>query len=43
MDKNLKKQQEVYDKSWHSSLKSGKEEHGNLKTNLYVIAEKIRQ
>jgi ubiquinone/menaquinone biosynthesis C-methylase UbiE len=39
MDKNLKKQQEVYDKTWRSSLKSGKEEHGNLQTNLDFLAE----
>ncbi len=39
MDKNLKKQHEVYDKSWRSSLKSGKEERGNLQTNLDFLAE----
>lgn len=39
MDKNLKKQQEVYDKAWRSSLKSGKEEHGNLQTNLDFLTE----
>ena len=39
MDKDLKKQQEIYDKSWISSLKSGKEEHGNLQTNLDFLEE----
>ena len=37
MDKNLKKQQEIYNKSWRSSLKSGKEERGNLQTNLEFL------
>jgi len=39
MDKNLKKQQEVYDKSWRSGLKSGREEYGNLQTNLEFLAQ----
>ena len=39
MDKNLKKQQEIYNKSWRSSLKSGKEERGNLQTNLEFLEE----
>ncbi|MHC4693825.1 MAG: class I SAM-dependent methyltransferase [Planctomycetota bacterium] len=39
MDKDLKKQQEIYDKTWISSLKSGKEEHGNLQTNLDFLVE----
>ena len=38
MDKQLKKQQEIYDRSWHSGLKAGKEEYGNLQTNLEFIA-----
>jgi len=38
MDKNLKKQQEIYDRSWRSGLKAGKEEYGNLQTNLEFIA-----
>lgn len=39
MDKQLKKQQEIYDRSWRSSLKSGKEERGNLQTNLEFLAQ----
>ena len=38
MDKQLKKQQEIYDRSWRSGLKAGKEEYGNLQTNLEFIA-----
>ena len=39
MDKQLKKQQEIYDRSWRSSLKSGKEERGNLQTNLEFLSQ----
>lgn len=39
MDKNLKKQQEIYDRSWRSGLKAGKEARGNLQTNLEFLAE----
>lgn len=39
MDKNLKNQQEIYDRSWRSGLKAGKEAHGNLQTNLEFLAE----
>jgi len=39
MDKNLKNQQEIYDRSWRSGLKAGKEAYGNLQTNLEFLAE----
>jgi len=39
MDKQLIKQQEIYDRSWRSSLKSGKEERGNLQTNLEFLTQ----
>ena len=37
MDNNLKKQQEIYDRSWRSGLKAGKEARGNLQTNLEFL------
>ena len=39
MDKDLKKQQELYDQTWREGLEAGKEERGNLKTNLGFLAE----
>jgi len=41
MDDDLKKQQELYDKGWRKELQAGKEQCGNLQTNLYVIARKM--
>jgi 2-polyprenyl-3-methyl-5-hydroxy-6-metoxy-1,4-benzoquinol methylase len=34
MDEELKKQQEFYDRGWLSELEAGKEQRGNLRTNL---------
>ena len=34
MDEELKKQQEFYDRGWRSELEAGKEQRGNLQTNL---------
>ncbi|UCE49700.1 MAG: class I SAM-dependent methyltransferase [Phycisphaerales bacterium] len=44
MDENLRKQQELYDKGWRSELEIGKEERGNLQTNLEFLeqAEQLR-
>ena len=39
MDENLKKQQELYDRGWRKELKAGKEERGNLQTNLEFLAQ----
>jgi ubiquinone/menaquinone biosynthesis C-methylase UbiE len=39
MDENLKKQQELYDRGWRKELQAGKEERGNLKTNLEFLAK----
>ncbi|MCH7557347.1 MAG: class I SAM-dependent methyltransferase [Planctomycetes bacterium] len=39
MDENLKKQQELYDKGWRKELAAGKEQRGNLQTNLEFLAE----
>lgn len=39
MDENLKKQQELYDQTWQKGLQIGKEERGNLQTNLEFLAE----
>jgi len=39
MDENLKKQQELYDRGWRKELKVGKEERGNLQTNLEFLAQ----
>jgi SAM-dependent methyltransferase len=38
MDENLKKQQELYDRGWRTELQAGKEERGNLQTNLEFLA-----
>ena len=37
MDEDLKKQQELYDKGWCKELQAGKEERGNLQTNLEFL------
>ena len=39
MDEDLKKQQEHYDKGWRKELKAGKEQRGNLQTNLEFLTE----
>jgi len=39
MDENLKKQQELYDRGWRKELAAGKEQCGNLQTNLEFIAQ----
>jgi ubiquinone/menaquinone biosynthesis C-methylase UbiE len=39
MDENLKKQQELYDQGWRKELQAGKEERGNLVTNLEFLAQ----
>lgn len=38
MDEDLKKQQELYDDGWRKELQAGKEERGNLQTNLEFLA-----
>ena len=38
MDENLKKQQELFDRGWRMELQAGKEERGNLQTNLEFLA-----
>ena len=37
MDEDLKKQQELYDETWRKGLETGKEERGNLQTNLEFL------
>lgn len=39
MDEELKKQQEFYDRGWRSELEAGKEQRGNLQTNLDFLAQ----
>ena len=39
IDEDLKKQQELYDKGWSSELAAGKEQRGNLQTNLEFLAQ----
>lgn len=39
MDENLKKQQDIYDRGWRKELQAGKEERGNLQTNLEFLAQ----
>jgi cyclopropane fatty-acyl-phospholipid synthase-like methyltransferase len=38
IDEDLKKQQELYDKGWGKELAAGKEQRGNLQTNLEFLA-----
>lgn len=37
MDKDLKTQQELYDQGWRNGLEAGKEQRGNLQTNLEFL------
>jgi ubiquinone/menaquinone biosynthesis C-methylase UbiE len=39
VDEDLKRQQEHYDNGWRRGLEAGKEELGNLQTNLEFLAE----
>jgi SAM-dependent methyltransferase len=39
MDEDLKKQQQLYDEGWGKELRVGKEERGNLRTNLEFLAQ----
>ncbi len=39
MDEDLRKWQELCDQAWRAGLQSGKEERGNLQTNLEFLAE----
>ena len=36
-DENLKNQQEFYDQGWRSAFETGREEYGNLQTNLEFL------
>jgi ubiquinone/menaquinone biosynthesis C-methylase UbiE len=38
-DRQLKEQQELYDTGWQGELKRGKEQRGNLETNLAFVAQ----
>ncbi len=38
-DRQLKEQQELYDAGWQSELDRGKEQRGNLQTNLEFVAQ----
>jgi SAM-dependent methyltransferase len=39
MDENLRRQQELYDEGWRKELEIGKEERGNLQTNLEFLSQ----
>ncbi len=39
MDEELKKQQKFYDRGWRSELEAGKEQRGNLRTNLDFLRQ----
>ena len=39
LDPQIKAQQELYDRGWRSQLQAGKEERGNLQTNLEFLAQ----
>ncbi len=39
MDDELREQQELYDRGWRSELQRGKEQRGNLETNLEFLAD----
>jgi SAM-dependent methyltransferase len=39
MDEDLRRQQELYDEGWRKELEIGKEERGNLQTNLEFLAQ----
>lgn len=38
-DRQLKEQQDLYDSGWQGELKRGKEQRGNLQTNLEFVAQ----
>lgn len=38
-DEQLRQQQELYDAGWHGELQRGKEQRGNLRTNLDFLAQ----
>ncbi|HPY49016.1 MAG TPA: methyltransferase domain-containing protein, partial [Sedimentisphaerales bacterium] len=38
MDPQLKEQQDLYDRGWRGGLEGGKEQRGNLQTNLDFLA-----
>ncbi len=38
MDPQLKEQQDLYDRGWRGGLEGGKEQRGNLRTNLDFLA-----
>jgi len=39
LDRQIKAQQELYDRGWRKELQAGKEERGNLQTNLEFLAQ----
>lgn len=39
MDEQLKKQQELYDRSWREAFEAGKADYGNLQTNAEFLEE----
>ena len=39
LDPQIKAQQELYDRGWRKELQAGKEERGNLQTNLEFLAQ----
>lgn len=39
MEESLREQQELYDRTWRGGLAKGKEQRGNLETNLDFLAE----
>jgi ubiquinone/menaquinone biosynthesis C-methylase UbiE len=39
MDEDLKKQQQLYDEGWSKELAAGKEQRGNLQTNLEFLTQ----
>jgi 2-polyprenyl-3-methyl-5-hydroxy-6-metoxy-1,4-benzoquinol methylase len=39
MDEDLKKQQELYNNGWSKELRAGKEQRGNLQTNLEFLTQ----
>jgi len=39
MDENLRKQRELYDQGWRRALEIGKEERGNIRTNLEFLEQ----
>ena len=39
MDQELKEQQQLYDRTWRKGLEAGKEQRGNLQTNLEFLTK----